>query len=80
MRRPLALGALERVQSPSNRLPVDAELIGKVGLVLAGTNAAGALTWRFSRCRRVGYPVLIRPHHVFGGWRKRVAHGPAGGA
>jgi hypothetical protein len=31
---PLRLGLLELVESTANRLPVDAELLGKIGLVL----------------------------------------------
>jgi hypothetical protein len=35
---PLALGLLECVEAPPNRLPVDLELLGEVGLMLALPN------------------------------------------
>jgi hypothetical protein len=34
----LRFGVFERVNSTPNRLPVDAELVGKVGYALTGTN------------------------------------------
>ena len=37
---PFSLGSFERLESPSNRLPVDAELAGEVCLVLASPNTA----------------------------------------
>jgi len=35
---PLRFGMVERVKSTPNSLPVDAELVGKIGSVLTGTN------------------------------------------
>jgi len=35
---PLGVGALESVKAPPNRLTVDAELVGEVGLALARAN------------------------------------------
>jgi hypothetical protein len=41
-RGPLSLESLERVQPPSKGLPVDAELDGEVGLMLARLGGGGS--------------------------------------
>jgi carbamoyl-phosphate synthase large subunit len=53
-----------------------AALLAELGLPAPAWGVADSTEHASSIAAAIGYPVLIRPHHVLGGSRMRVAHGP----
>jgi carbamoyl-phosphate synthase large subunit len=53
-----------------------AALLAELGLPAPAWGVADSTEQASSIAATIGYPVLIRPHHVLGGSRMRVAHGP----
>jgi carbamoyl-phosphate synthase large subunit len=51
-------------------------LLAELGLQAPAWGVADSTEDALSVARVIGYPVLIRPHHVLGGSRMRVARGP----
>jgi carbamoyl-phosphate synthase large subunit len=54
-----------------------AALLAELGLPAPAWGVADSTEQAASIAATIGYPVLIRPHHVLGGSRMRVADGPA---
>jgi carbamoyl-phosphate synthase large subunit len=52
-----------------------AAILDELGLRAPGWGIAGTTAEARSLAAELGYPVLVRPHHVLGGRRMRVAHG-----
>ena len=53
-----------------------AELLMKLGVRAPDWGVAETTEEARAVAERIGYPVLVRPHHVLGGRRMRVARGP----
>jgi carbamoyl-phosphate synthase large subunit len=53
-----------------------AELLVKLGVRAPEWGVAETAAEARAVAERIGYPVLVRPHHVLGGRRMRVARGP----
>jgi carbamoyl-phosphate synthase large subunit len=53
-----------------------AELLAELGVPAPAWGVASTSDEALDVAERIGYPVLLRPHHVLGGRRMRVARGP----
>jgi carbamoyl-phosphate synthase large subunit len=53
-------------------------LLEELGVAAPAWGTAATTREARSIADRIGYPVLVRPHHVLGGARMRVAHAPEG--
>jgi carbamoyl-phosphate synthase large subunit len=53
-------------------------LLAELGLRAPAWGTAETTAEARALAAGLGYPVLVRPHHVLGGRRMRVAHGPEG--
>jgi carbamoyl-phosphate synthase large subunit len=53
-----------------------ATVLGELGLRAPAWGDAASRDEALALTERIGYPVLVRPHHVLGGRGMRIVHGP----
>jgi carbamoyl-phosphate synthase large subunit len=72
---PLLGGPLPAIERAEDRGRF-AELLAELGLRAPAWGVAATTEEARALAAGIGYPVLVRPHHVLGGRRMRVARGP----